>query len=118
MSKGFDMYKKLVLNADQKTLNFLGKQDNKNDGFDVNPVTKLSYGKILKIKGIAKNIGSNYGLKKVIVFVNFANYLDTVILNLRELKSTGLVRPLKNSGIIKKLNTLFTMEHISIKLAV
>ena len=118
MSKGFDMYKKLVLTVDQKTLSSLEKQDNKNNDSDVNSVTKLSYGRILKIKGIAKNIGSNYGLKKVIVFVNFANYLDTVILNLRELKSTGLGRPLKNSGIIKKLNTLFTMEHISTKLAV
>ena len=117
MSKGFDMYKKLVLNAGQKTLSSLEKQGAKNNGSDVNRVTKLSYGKIFKIKSIAKNIGSNSGLKKATAFVSFANYPDTVILNLKELRNIGLIKFLKNNGIIKRLNTSFMMEHIFIKLA-
>ena len=98
------MHKKLVLGADQGTLNFLVKQDKINNGFDVKHVIKLLYGKTFTIKDIVRNIGSSYGLKKVIAFVNYVNYLDTVILNLKALKSIGLIKYPKSAGIIKTLN--------------
>ena len=112
------MHKKDVLNVDQKTLSYLAKQSKTNNGFDVKYVIKLLFGKILTIKGIVKNTGLNYGLKKVIVFVSFANYPDTVTLNLKQLRDIGLINPLKSNGIIKRLNALFTMEPIFIKTAV
>ena len=80
MSKGFNMYKKLVLNVNQIKLNFSAKLYKTNNDSDVKNVSKVLFGKTLITKDIVKNIGSNFGLKKVTAFVNFANYPDTVIL--------------------------------------
>ena len=112
------MHKKVVLNADQKTLSCLVKQDKINNVFDVNHAVKLLYGKIFPIKDIVKNTGSNYGLKKAIAFVSFANYLDTATLNLKQSRDIGLINRLKSSGIIQRLSTLFTMGPIFIRTGV
>ena len=110
------MHKKRVLNVDQKMLNFLEKQDKKDNDSDAKNVSKALFGKMFITKDIVKNIGSNYGLKKVTVFVNYANYLDTVILRLKELRDIGLTKLLKCIGITRKSNTSFTMELIFIKM--
>ena len=112
------MNKKLVPSVDQIKLNFLGKPDKKSNDSDARNVLRVLSGKILITKDTVKNIGSNYGLKKVTAFVSFANYLDTVTLNLKELKDTGLTNLLKSNGTIKRLNTLFTMGPIFIKMVV
>lgn len=114
--RGLIMHKKLVLNVDQKTLNCVAKQDKINNGFDAKHVIKRLSGEIFTIKNIVKNIGSNCGLKRVTVSVNYANYLDTALLNLQALKDIGLTKNLKYIGITKKLNTSFTMEPIFIKM--
>ena len=77
------MHKKVVQRVAQETLNFLVKLGKKSNGSDVRRVIKLLYGKIILIKNIVRNTGSNSGLKKVTAFVNFANYRVIAILNLR-----------------------------------
>ena len=116
--RGLIMHKKHVLNADRKMLNFLERRDRINNDSDVKNVLKLLYGKIFITNDIRKNIGSNCGLKKVTVFVNFANYLDIVILKLRVLNDTGLAGLQIKTGIIKRSSILFTMEPIFTKTGV
>ena len=112
------MHKKLVLNAAQKTLNCLVKHDNIDNGFDVKHVLKLLFGKIRTIKDTVKSIGSNYGLKKVTVFVSLANYQDIALLSLKGSKDIGLAKLLKSYKTISSLNMSFMMAPISIKMAV
>ena len=112
------MNKKIVLTVDQIKLNSSEKLNKINSGSDAKNVLKALFGKILLIKNTVKNIGSNYGLKKAIVFVNFLNCLDIVLLNLKESRNIGLIKPPKNNGIIRKLSTLFAMQPIFIKMVV
>ena len=93
------------------------EQGKTNNGFDVKHAIKLLYGRIFVTKDIVKNIGSNYGLKKVIAFVNYANCLGTAILNLRALKNIGLIKFLGSSEITEILNISFMMEPIFTKMA-
>ena len=112
------MHKKAVLNVDQETLSFSAKRNRINNASDVTHVKKLSFGEISLTKNIVKNIGSNYGLKKVIVSANFVTYLDIVILRLKALRNIGLIKLLKNIGTIKQSNTLSMMGPIFIKMVV
>ena len=112
------MHKKPVLNVDQKTLSYLAKQDNINNGFDVKDAIKLLFGKILITKDTVKSIGSDYGLKKVTVSASFANYLGIVLLSLKTSENIGSAKLLKSHKIINTLNMLSMMALIFIKMAV
>src|SRR5437868_11718177 len=112
------MNKKHVPNVDQRRLNFLVKRDKVNSDSDAKNVLKLLYERIFITNGIAKNIGSSYGLKKVTVFVNSVIYRVTVILKLNVLKGIGLINCLQRYRDYEKSSILSTMELIFIKTVV
>jgi hypothetical protein len=111
------MHKKHVPRADQEALNILAKPGKRNNGFDVKHVTKLLSGRIPVIKNIVKNIGSNFGLKKVTVFVSCVNCQDIAILNLKASKNIGSARSPKNQVTINRLNMSSMTAPIFIKTA-
>ena len=112
------MNKKLVPSVDQIKLNFSVKPNKKSNDSDARNVLKVLFGKILITKDIVKNIGSNYGLKKVTAFVSFANYQDIALLSLKGSKDIGLAKLLKNYKTTSTLNMSFMMAPIFIKMAV
>ena len=86
-----------------------------NKGFDAITALRHISGRNLTINIIERNTGLNYGLVKVIVSVNSVFYLGIVGQKLIGLKIIGLRDLLNMRLIFQSVNTLFTMELISIR---
>lgn len=79
---------------------------------------KLLYGKDHITKRTKKNIGSIFGLKKLIRFANYVNCQGIAKQNWNELKTIGLIDFQKNEQTFTSTSIYFTMVHISTKMDV
>lgn len=86
-----------------------------NNVFYANHVANLIFGKKKRINIIASNTGSNYGLMKVILYGSYAFFPDIANLNYIASRIIGLGFHRKKILIFQDVNTLFTMELISIR---
>ena len=86
-----------------------------NKDTDVKIAPRLLFGNDLMLNDSMNNIGLNYGLKKAIVYDNYAIFQATASLNFNTLRTTGSINYPKNELISMNANISFMMVHTFIK---
>jgi hypothetical protein len=110
------LYKKTALTVKQMTLNETEKQNSANNVFSVKDAQEHLSGNAHTINCSKNVIGLNFGLRKALVYVNFAHCLGIALSSLKTLKTTGLAGFLKSKILITRdASILFMTAHISIR---
>ena len=110
--------KSTVFIVNLKMLTYVEKPFREGNVFCVNHAENRISGKKNLINIIVKSTGLNYGLKRVILSDSFAIFPGIADRSCSVLKTIGLIYPLRMALIFRRVNTLFTMGLIFIKMDV